>query len=240
MTTRPSVAAVIVAGGTGTRLGGHPPKQFLDINGRTVLQRSIDAFVDSGLVDDIVVVLPEAFVSDATAVIGRFTSRTLRVVAGGARRQDSVALGVAAVTASAYVVLVHDAARPFVSTALIGATIAAATRHGAAVVAVRALDTVKQAAVIDGELMIERTIPRDNVWLAQTPQGFTREVLMRALSLAATHEATDEASLVEALGLRAAIVPGDALNIKVTVPADLVLAGAIAAARANTADRKVE
>ena len=112
--------------------------------------------------------------------------------------------------------------------------------HGAAIVAVRAHDTVKQVAPLDGALIITRTIPRDEVYLAQTPQGFRRDVLARALALSATHEATDEASLVEALGLKVAIVPGDATNIKVTVPADLVLAGAIAGTRANTADRKVE
>ncbi len=240
MTTRPCVAAVIVAGGSGSRVGGDRPKQFLDINGRTVVQRSIDAFVGSGLVDDIVVVLPTAFIDDAEAIMGRRTSVNLRVVAGGPRRQDSVAAGVAAVNTMAYVVLVHDAARPFVSTALIGATIAAATRHGAAIVALRALDTVKQVEVVDNELMVARTLPRDNVYLAQTPQGFTREVLARIVALSATDDATDEAALAEALGVRVAIVPGDATNLKVTVPADLVLARAIATARANTSDRKVE
>lgn len=240
MTPRARVAAVIVAGGSGTRIGGDRPKQFLDVCGRTVVQRSVDAFVDSGLVDEVVVVLPASFVPEAAAVIGRAVSPTLCAVAGGARRQDSVGCGVAAVSPSAAVVLVHDAARPFVSAALIGATIAAAARHGAAIVAVRAHDTVKQVESIEGALMSARTLPRDAIYLAQTPQGFTREVLTRALALAATREATDEASLVEALGLRVAIVPGDATNIKVTVPADLVLAAAIAAMRANTADRKVE
>ena len=240
MTHRARVAAVIVAGGAGARFGGDRPKQFMDVNGRTVVQRSVDAFVDCGLVDEIVVVLPASFVDDAAAVIGRVLSPTLRAVAGGNRRQDSVVNGVAAVSDRADLVLVHDAARPFVSTGLIGATIAAAAEHGAAIVAVRAHDTVKQVAPLDGALFITRTIPRDEVYLAQTPQGFRRDVLARALALSATHEATDEASLVEALGLKVAIVPGDATNIKVTVPADLVLAGAIAGTRANTADRKVE
>lgn len=240
MTPRTRVAAVIVAGGSGTRFGGERPKQFLDVRGRTVVQRSVDAFAACGLVDEIVVVLPESFLGDADTAIGRPLSPTLRAVAGGARRQDSVGNGVAAVSGSADIVLVHDAARPFVSQGLIAATIAAASAHGAAIVAVRAHDTVKQVAPADGTLVVTRTIPRDEVYLAQTPQGFTRDVLARAMALAATREATDEASLVEALGLPVAIVPGDATNIKVTVPADLVVAEAIAVVRANTADRKVE
>jgi len=237
---RPRVAAVIVAGGAGTRFGGDRPKQFLEILGRTVVQRSVDAFAECGFVDEVVLVLPGTCLDEGAVIAGRALSASLRVVAGGARRQDSVASGVRAVSADADVVLVHDAARPFVTGTLIAATIAAARAHGAAIVAMRAHDTVKHVANEDGTLIVRATIPRDEVYLAQTPQGFTRDVLARAVALGATRDATDEASLVEALGLPVAIVAGDSTNMKVTVPADLIVANAIAAARANTADRKVE
>jgi 2-C-methyl-D-erythritol 4-phosphate cytidylyltransferase len=210
----------------------------MDVNGaRSSSAASMRS--STGSVDEIVFVLPASFVDDAAAVIGRVLSPTLRAVAGGSRRQDSVVNGVAAVSDRADLVLVHDAARPFVSTGLIGATIAAAAEHGAAIVAVRAHDTVKQVAPLDGALIITRTIPRDEVYLAQTPQGLqARRAGARpgAVGHARGHR---RGVAGRALGLKVAIVPS-ATNIKVTVPADLVLAGAIAGTRANTADRKVE
>ena len=226
------VVAIVAAGGRGARLGAEVPKQLLDLQGRSVLQRSIDALLDSGLVALVVVVLPPDLVAGASGGAhvrpepGRVT-----VVAGGARRQDSVALGFDAVPDWADIVLVHDAARPFVSRDVIERAIRAAADHGAAIAAVRARDTVKRAALDEGRAVIDATLPREQIFLAQTPQGFRRPVLADAVRLGRGGvEATDEASLAELAGHTVAIVEGDVLNMKITTEADLRLARALLAA----------
>lgn len=213
------VGVVIVAGGRGTRLGADVPKQLLDLGGRSLLQRSVDAFDAHAQVDEIVVVLPEDFVARGASLVGP-ARRPMAFVGGGARRQDSVRHGVSALSDAADIVLVHDAARPFVDAATIDRVIAAAREEGAAVPAVPASDTVKLAA--DGQPRVARTIPRGDVWLAQTPQGFRRDVLDEAL--AGGHgagEATDEAMLVEQAGRPVRIVRGDPRNRKITTMDDL-------------------
>jgi 2-C-methyl-D-erythritol 4-phosphate cytidylyltransferase/2-C-methyl-D-erythritol 2,4-cyclodiphosphate synthase len=150
-------------------------------------------------------------------------------VAGGARRQDSVAAGFDAASPSSDIVLVHDAARPFVSEALIGAVIDAAVAHGAAIAALRARDTVKRGEAWHGATRIVETVPRETVHLAQTPQGFRRDVLKAAVALGRSgQDATDEAALAERAGHAVVLVDGDPYNIKVTTPEDLPLAEAIA------------
>ena len=201
-----SVAAIIVAAGRGERLGGDQLKQLLEVGGRTLLQRSVAAFDAHPSVDTIVVVLPEDLVPRGDSLIGA-TVRPTRWVAGGLRRQDSVRLGLAAVAADVDLVLVHDAARPFVGRALIDRVLEHAGRHGAAVPALQAQDTVKR--VRPGTGQVAETIGRQEIWLAQTPQGFRRPVLEAAVALGATMEATDEAMLAEQAGLPVAIVDGD-------------------------------
>jgi len=149
-------------------------------------------------------------------------------VAGGARRQDSVANGVAALSREAQVVLVHDAARPCVSAELISRTIAAAASAGAAIAAVPVHDTVKQVTMEGGVGFIERTLPRETLFLAQTPQGFRREVLDAVVALGReASDATDEASLAERAGYRVQVVPGDPDNLKITTESDLARAEGI-------------
>jgi len=221
------VAAVIVAAGRGERLGGAVPKQLLDLGGRTVLQRSVDAFISSGLVDEVVVVLPADVLAGASVELDH-GGAPITVVAGGARRQDSVARGFEAVSGEAEVVLVHDAARPLVTRDVIARTVAAAGAHGAAVAAIGARDTVKRAETRDGRPVVKVTLPRDEIHLAQTPQGFRREVLAEAIALGASGvEATDEAMLAEMAGRPVCLVEGDVGNMKITTEADLRLARAI-------------
>src|SRR5262249_34542189 len=155
----------------------------------------------------------------------------VRVVAGGARRQDSVANAVLGAAAASDVIVIHDAARPFVSADLISRTIDAAFAHGAALAATPSRDTVKRVERADGPTHhVVETLPRDLIYLAQTPQAFRRDLLERALGAAAVRiDVTDEASLIERLGERVEIVEGEASNIKITTPEDLVLAEAIAA-----------
>jgi 2-C-methyl-D-erythritol 4-phosphate cytidylyltransferase/2-C-methyl-D-erythritol 2,4-cyclodiphosphate synthase len=227
------VAAIVAAGGRGTRLGAGVPKQVLDLCGVSVLQRSIDALLAAGLVETVVVALPADLAADPDQYVRPVPGR-VRVVAGGERRQDSVARALEAVPAEAEVVLVHDAARPFVSRAVIARVAEAAAAHGAAVAAVRARDTVKRAAAGEGAVVVGGTLPREEIYLAQTPQGFSREVLAAAVRLGERLEATDEAMLAEAAGYRVHLVEGDERNMKITTAADLELARALTTGSVRT------
>ena len=209
------VTAIIVAGGRGSRLGADRPKQLLDIGGRTMLQRSVDAFDRHPSVSEIVVVLPD----DVRASVRVECGKDHVSVAGGERRQDSVAAGVGAGSRAADIVLIHDAARPFVSAELITRVIDAAAAHGAALPARQASDTVKRAPGA-GSAVVE-TIPRETVWLAQTPQGFRRDVLADAMARSDGSDVTDEAMMAERAGHPVHVVEGDESNVKITTADDL-------------------
>jgi len=212
---------ILVAAGRGVRAGGAVPKQLVDLGGRTMLQRSVAACDAHPAVDELVVVLPADWVEDGPTLVGP-TRAACRVVAGGERRQDSVRAGLAAVSDAATIVLVHDAARPFVSRDVIGRVLVAAAQCGAAVPAMPVADTVKRVAVADAHRRVVRTEPRAEVWLAQTPQGFRRAVLVAAIAASEGHaEATDEAQLVEWTGGEVRVVEGDVSNVKVTTPRDV-------------------
>ena len=220
------VSVIIAAGGSGRRLGSPTPKQMLDIGGGTILQHSLRAFHAHPLVSEVVVVLPKDRSADGAALLADGMARCdgppVHAVPGGDRRQDSVAAAFDRVSADAEVVLIHDAARPFVGADLIERTIEAAKAHGAAIAAVRAHDTVKRVAFESGAPVIVETIPRDAVYLAQTPQGFRRDVLAAAVAVGRSGvEATDEAALAERAGYRVHVVDGDPGNVKITTEGDL-------------------
>ena len=222
------IVAIIVAAGRGSRLGGGVAKQFLPLGGSTVLEHSLDVFDRHVRVDEIVVVLPSDRVADSTA-LGADRQTPVHVVPGGARRQDSVARGFALVPPHADLVVVHDAARPFVSAALIDRAIDAASETGAAVAAVAARDTVKLVDHVEDRVLVDTTLPRGTIYLAQTPQVFRREVLEAGLALGETMEVTDEAMLVERAGHAVRVVDGDARNVKITTAFDLAAARAVVA-----------
>lgn len=219
------VTAIIAAGGAGRRMGADRPKQLLDLGGRTILSRSVRAFdAHPGVSDLVVVVPPDLNPRDAQVHIGP-TTHSLTIVAGGRRRQDSVANAFASVDPSAEIVLIHDAARPFVSAEVIERTIDAAAAHGAAIAALEARDTVKRVERHHYGALIVETIPRDTVFLAQTPQGFRREVLADAVALGRSGvEATDEAALAEQAGHPVHVVAGEPGNVKITTEEDLLAA----------------
>ena len=228
------VAAIIAAGGRGLRLGGAQPKQLLAVGGRAVLERSVAAFLAHPSIDEIVVALPEDLAGAPPPYL-RDAPKPLRIVAGGPRRQDSVANAFRAVDDRAELVVIHDAARPFASADLISRTIAAAAETGAALAALPARDTVKQ-----GDAGVVRaTLARDSIFLAQTPQAFRREVLRDALALGGRGvDATDEATLAEKAGHVVRLVDGESSNIKITTPEDLVMAEAIARERDGSTPTK--
>jgi 2-C-methyl-D-erythritol 4-phosphate cytidylyltransferase/2-C-methyl-D-erythritol 2,4-cyclodiphosphate synthase len=214
------VTAIIAAGGRGERFGAGQPKQLSSIGGQTILERSVNAFLEHDNVDDVVVALPAEIASRPPEYLLQ-RAKPIHVVAGGARRQDSVAAAFSVVSERCDVVVIHDAARPFASRDLIARTIAAAAESGAALAAVEARDTVKQ--VRDG--IVQQTLDRRAIFLAQTPQAFRRDVLRDALAVDA--DATDEATLAERAGHQVRIVEGEASNIKITTPDDVPMAEAI-------------
>ncbi len=211
-----SVAVIIAAGGQGTRLGAGVPKQWLAIGGRSLLDRSVAAFDAHPRVTEIVIVVPPG-AGDAAVPA---TTTPQRIVTGGARRQDSVAEGFAAVSAGASVILVHDAARPFVTADVIDRAIDGALASGAVVPAVPVHDTVKQ--VVPGDTRVVGTLPRETLFLAQTPQAFRRDVLAAAIDAGrAGASGTDEAMLAEQAGHDVRLVAGDDANVKITTATDL-------------------
>jgi 2-C-methyl-D-erythritol 4-phosphate cytidylyltransferase / 2-C-methyl-D-erythritol 2,4-cyclodiphosphate synthase len=235
------VSAIIAAGGRGRRLGAAVPKQLLTLGGQPMLQWSVDAFLACKRIRDVIVVGPPDWVDAPPPCLRR---QGVRLVAGGDRRQDSVANGFDAVSIASDVVLVHDAARPFVDSETIDRAIDAAAESGAAVVAVQASDTVKWSPADESlraadpaarsHRVVERTMPRESVFLAQTPQAFRRGVLAEAVALGRSGaEGTDEAALAEQAGHRVRIVAGSARNMKVTTAEDLVMAEALVNAESN-------
>jgi 2-C-methyl-D-erythritol 4-phosphate cytidylyltransferase / 2-C-methyl-D-erythritol 2,4-cyclodiphosphate synthase len=212
------VSAIIAAGGRGARFGGDTPKQLLTLGGRPILQRTIDAFIASPCVSEIIVALPRGVAASPPAYLEN-AGKPMRLVAGGARRQESVANAFGCISPEAEVVVIHDAARPFVTDALIARTVDVARASGAAIAALPAHDTVKRT---DSEGIVTATLPREEIYLAQTPQAFRVDVLREALAMAG--DATDEAALVERAGHRVHVVRGDPENLKITTRADLALA----------------
>ena len=224
------VSAIIAAGGHGSRFGATQPKQFEMLGGVPILKRTVDAFLNGYPFDEVVVALPSGLAADPPSYLD-----DVIVVEGGERRQDSVAKAFAAVAPSSQVIVIHDAARPLVSASLIERTVAAAIEHGAAIAALQARDTVKRG---DGSRVIRGTLPRDEIFLAQTPQAFRvgvlRDALLRAEALAkagpltsAAADATDEAMLAEQAGHDVHLVEGEARNIKITTAGDMVMAEAL-------------
>ncbi len=218
--------AVIVAAGSGRRMGG-VRKAHLQLCGRPVLDHSIDALRRAPGCGGIVVVLhPEEFERGEEAARLRDAFGITAVACGGATRQQSVLAGLGAAGEGAEVVLIHDAARPLVSPAVVAEVAQAAGRWGAAIAAVPAAHTVKQ---VDADGRILATPPRDALYFAHTPQGFRRELILRAHRAArdAAFTGTDDAQLVERLGEPVHVVQDSPHNLKITTPEDLLVAEAL-------------
>jgi 2-C-methyl-D-erythritol 4-phosphate cytidylyltransferase / 2-C-methyl-D-erythritol 2,4-cyclodiphosphate synthase len=212
------VSAIIAAGGRGLRFGGSAPKQLLLLAGEPILKRSVDAYQRCDLVSDLVVALPSDLAQAPPAYL-RAGAKPLSVVEGGNRRRDSVAQAFARVSPRTEIVVIHDAARPLVTDDVIRRTVEAAAECGAAIAALRARDTVKRAGAGGA---ITATLPRDEIFLAQTPQAFRVDVLRDALAI--DGDATDEATLAEQAGHVVKVVEGDPRNLKITTPDDLATA----------------
>ncbi len=220
------VAALVVAAGSGVRMGGAMPKQFIEIANKPILQHTLERFQHSAAIDQVYVILSPEYVDEYAAIIENNwrISKLVKVVAGGAERHLSVWAGLQNLSKDVEIVLIHDGVRPFVSEQIIDASIKSAVLYGAAVVGVPPKDTVKQ---VEGDV-IGHTLDRKTLLLAQTPQTFRKNIILKANEQAFADNAfsTDDAALVERMGRQVAIVPGEWKNIKITSPEDLVVAKA--------------
>jgi 2-C-methyl-D-erythritol 4-phosphate cytidylyltransferase len=224
------VVAIIPAAGIGRRMQHDTPKQYLSLGGKPILANTLAIFEDLPEITEIVVVAqPEALDLCQKQVIIPFGfKKVLRLVPGGKERQDSVynALKVLHRQNDWDLILVHDGVRPLVTGEEIRRVTRAAAEHGAAILALPAQDTVKQ---VNRKGRIQKTLNRQGIWLAQTPQAFQADIIWRAFleAYGRNFYGTDEASLLEALGIPVMVIPGSPFNIKVTTPEDLIMAEAI-------------
>ena len=203
------VGAVLPSAGRGKRFG--KKKQFKLLGRRPLLFHTLTSFLECDDIAEIVVVVPEVDLETRSRDLDSFTSiKPVKTVAGGAQRQDSVLKGCMALSENVEIIAVHDAARPFVTPELISATIAGCNEADGCIAAIPSKDTVKQVS----ENNIHRTIDRDSIWLAQTPQTFHKDILINALQQDMV--ATDEASMVEATGGKVVVTEGFAGNFKIT------------------------
>jgi len=209
--------AVIAAAGSGDRFG--EKKQFKIFQKRALLFHTLKPFLECSDVFEIAVVVPEENLDLASRELKSFTSaKPVRAVAGGVRRQDSVLNGCLALSDDVEIISVHDAARPFVTSKLISATIGGCRNADGCIAALPSKDTVKKVE----NNQIQSTLDRNTIWLAQTPQTFHKDILIKALQQ--DMEATDEASMVEAVGGKVIVTEGNLENFKITTNEDWKLA----------------
>ena len=233
MSDSPSVAVIVVAAGSGTRLGATVPKAFVPVAGRTILERSLRSVLGMVAPAQIVVVAPGELISEAEG-IARATlgaaSTAVTVVAGGDTRQQSVSAGLAVLHDSVEIVLVHDSARSLTPASQFESVVARVRETGAGVIPGLAVaDTIKQ---VDWTGSVERTVDRSALVAVQTPQGFPREMLVTSY-LAADQDYTDDAALVASFGHPVSVIDGDPLAFKITTPWDLARAESLVATAAQ-------
>lgn len=220
----PKTATIVVAAGQSRRFGDANHKLFASLAGQPLILRTLQAVAHWPIRAPIVLVINLAhqhFYEQERRTLEALGVSTL--VGGGSERQDSVRAGLAAVPSDTELVLIHDAARPFPQASCIEPLIAAADEAGAAILAVPLNDTLKR---VEGNV-VRATVDRDHLWHSQTPQAFRLQLLANVMRSSAERPVTDEAALCEQAGIPVRIVAGDRANIKITTPADLVLAEAL-------------
>ncbi len=211
--------AVIAAGGSGQRMGDID-KLFGLLDGKAILARVVDVFQNCNAIDQIVIVLSRENLEKGKQLVSEYGwTKIIDICIGGERRQDSVAAGLSRLNNCNWVVI-HDGARPLITGDLIEHGLEVARETGAAIAAVPVTETIKMA---DDELFIQGTPPRNNLWVAQTPQIFRFDLINEAYK-SSRYEVTDDARLVEQLGHRVKIYMGSYDNIKITTPEDMALA----------------
>lgn len=219
------VTAIIAAAGQGKRMGAGHNKQYLQLMGKPIIIHTLKIFQQSDLIDNIILVIPEAEITHCKQILSSYDMNGIDIVAGGKERQDSVYNGLLKAD-TAEIVVVHDGARPLLALNHLEKIVTEAKTNKAAILAVPVKDTIK---VANPQGIIQNTPNRSSLWAAQTPQAFKRQLLMKAYQIATAdrYYGTDDASLVERLGEPVIVVSGSYENIKVTTPDDLIIAEAI-------------
>lgn len=214
---------IVAAGGSGTRMNGSIPKQFLKLNKKPVLIHTLENFEKCSIIDEILLVVPRAEMAESRSLIDEWKIRKIKeVIPGGKTRQHSVWNGLRRLSKNCEIVIIHDGVRPFVSDDLIKNTVKSAVKFGAAITAIPIYDTVKRVKNRE----IEKTLDRSKLWRVQTPQAFRKDLLIKAYKYARENKitATDDSALIESSGQRIRVVKGEDINIKITSPADMMLA----------------
>ena len=218
---------IIVAAGKSSRVGKNVDKAFLSLGSKPVVVYSLLAFEKCPEIEQVVLVVRKDRIEPARCVVQMFgCTKVKKIVAGGSHRQASVTNGLAAIPGDTAIVVVHDGARPCVTSELISETIKSASKYGSGVAAAKITDTIK---VVQTGMAISETIDRTKLWAAQTPQTFKLDLLLQGLKAAKRKRLTltDEASAVELVSNSVRLVPSNTANIKITTPDDLVLAAAL-------------
>lgn len=221
------VYGIIAAGGHGKRMGTEIPKQLLKLDGVTIIEHSLRPFILCPDVEGIVIVAMETIVEHINKIIANIhdENKSITAVIGGLRRQDSVWNGLKSIPEDTDIVVIHDAVRPFITTKLITECIQTAMKNGAVTV----MRPLKETPKVVNDNVIVKTIDRSTLWITQTPQAFRKELILEAHRLARKQNltCTDDCMLVEHLGHKVHVIEGNDMNIKITTPADLKIAGVI-------------
>ena len=226
------LTAIIVAAGSSQRMGFD--KLLALLGDKPVLAHTLDAFERTSCVRDVILVTRAERVEEMRELVRQHEfSKTLHVIAGGTHRQDSVRAGLERLATEASFVAVHDAARPLVTPEQIERVFALARQHGAAALAEPITDTIKR---VDENLFVSGGVARDGLYAMQTPQIFSRELILSAYADVAAQglSITDEVSAVEQLGAKVLLVPNDEFNVKITYPRDLLLAQSVLIRRSSS------
>ena len=229
----PRVGVIIVAGGSGKRMGGSLPKQFVLIGGKPILVRTINAFHNALPASRIVVVLPAEQIEFWRNYSSRFEVAKHSVVEGGAERFHSVRNGIEALSDAVDLIAIHDGVRPFASKAMIHRSVECAAKNGSAIPVVEAIDSFRQLDDNGSHI-----IARSSLRAVQTPQIFAAPIIRAAYDTEFRSDFTDDASVVEFSGEKITLCEGERTNIKITTPEDLVIAEAIIEERQKTRDER--
>jgi 2-C-methyl-D-erythritol 4-phosphate cytidylyltransferase len=222
--SRPKVFAIVPAAGSGSRIGGEIRKQFLPLKSKPIIVHTLQQFEHCPEIDEVAMAVPESAMSEMETIIARYRLHKVnKIMIGGKRRQDSVSNVLSRlILKDSDIVLVHDGVRPFIETKRIAHLVKVCKEYDAAVLAVQPKDTIRRST---GGDFFDQTLDRTALWFIQTPQAFRAKLLVRAFEKARSDKfySTDEAALVERLGVKIRIVEGSYDNIKITTPDDLEL-----------------
>lgn len=218
------LSAIVLAAGKGKRFGLKVPKVFSNLGGKPVISFSLSVLNRHPKVNEIIVVAGAENNKKIEGIIRKYKiNKVKKIVPGGEERQDSVLNGLRSISRDADYVLIHDGARPFIDADMVSRLCLAAKKTGASIAAVKVKNTIKEAR----NQVVVKTLRRDNLWEVQTPQVFRKGIILQAYGRMGNLEVTDDAMLVERMGIAVRVSQGSYSNIKITTPEDLITAGII-------------